>query len=223
MNPSVYDPRPDPSATTPAPPPMPTAPPTVPGALGRAPSNPVWPVALGIVSVVFGSFGLLQNLWGFAALHMMDWFSGFMPQGGPNPMAAMINWRIPLSITYTFASIASLLLLIGGVLLLMRRYAASPGLICWALLKIPVTLALTILTILMQMEQFETMAASTGGPGVAFTGFTTPLMIVSGVIGVLWGIALPVFVLIWFTRKNVRALFDEWRNERAGLALRGAR
>ena len=96
------------------------------------------------------------------------------------------------------------MLLVGGVQLIRRRPSAAYWCVTWSILKMIMTVATAVTTAAMQRDQFEAM----GGPSAAMG----PMLIVfSFVFGLLWGWALPVFMLVWFSMRWVRQQVADWR------------
>lgn len=200
---------------SPLPPPLPHAPPTVPGALSRPPSTPAWPMVIGIIAVVFAAFGMLQGVGGIVSMFVMDMFAGFVPQDERGVLDAMTSWKYTMVALYGASALVTLLLGIGGVLLMRRRPLASPMIMWWAALKMLAALALVTFGVLMQVAQFEAMANAQPGGTPMPASFGLGIGIVTGAFQLLWLWALPVFMLVWFTRKGVRKTVHEWRQETA--------
>ena len=77
----------------------------------------------------------------------------------------------------------------------------------WAVLKMILAVAGSFLGFVMVQEQFGQMSQQNLPVG----GSTFVVMGVVGVVGgVLWGCAYPVFLLIWFSRAEVKTEYAQW-------------
>ncbi len=187
------------------------APPTVPGPLGRPPRQVAWPAPIGIIAIVFGAVGALMSVYGAVMPWMMSSWSFYTPGTAKtfDPFAAMRHWALWLSVVNGIGVLVAAMLLAGGIGLLMRRAWGATLLVAWAIVRIPFAVALTFLTVVMQQEQMEGMASQTGTPfGTAFvSGFAW----FGAIISLAWYGALPTFMLIWFTRTQIRKNVEAWR------------
>lgn len=188
----------------------PLAPPTSPRPLAPRPTS--WPMYLGLVTILFGVMGLLAMIAGaisaFFTRAMID-------PSIQNEAIAMQLKYLPWSIShYVVGSLLAILLLVGGIILIRRRGSARRLLMSWALLKIPVVLASSALGFVIQREMFAAMMKNqpSGPPPPAMAA---PMMeafaLVGLIIGIAWGLALPVFLLVWFYRPAIRGEMAAWR------------
>ncbi len=201
------------------PPPLPTqplAPPTVPGPLGKPPSRPVWPTPIGIISIVFGAGGVLSGLYGAGApwlVSSMSSWAKYTPTTTTtaqfDPFAAMRNWAISLTIVSGLGVLVAAMLLAGGIGLLQRKSWSATLLFWWAIVRIPLAIALTVVTIGMQQEQMTAMSQQSGAalPAAFASGFVW----FGSILSIAWYCAYPTFIIIWMTRSAVRADVRKWR------------
>lgn len=198
---------------SPLPPPPPSA----------KPPGSVWPVTLGVISLIFGIGGLLQGLLSPLSLFLTrQQMQTFVDQGAEQ--AKVDEYLAKLTqmsyVTLAVYGVLALLLIAGGILLLKRKRLSSPLLQTWAVLKILGggflmfrMVALTRLQMSILME--PTMkTASKGTAGAAdmemfreITGWAT--WIGMG-FGFLWLAILPVFFIIWFNRRKVVDQIKAW-------------
>lgn len=215
-----------PPDTQPTPYPMPLAPPTTPGALSVPLRPAVWPSVLGIICIVFGALGALGGLWGVASSVMM--MLGTMPVQTMGPATPELTQSIrtlaPMQI-----SAEGLKFLCGSALILVgwfmyrRRPVARPAAVWWSIAKIVVALGSTALAAWLQYtimtEVSQAVAADPSAPA-QMQGVMTGVMVATigmmVVWGVLWGCALPVFMLVWFSRATVRAEVARWAGRPQG-------
>lgn len=204
---------------------LPVAPPTQPGELGLSARRTVWPMVLGIIAVVFGSLGTLGGLWGAIAPFVMGAFADLfakMPSApGQHPakvFEAMSEYRYWMMAASLVSTAVAAWLLVAGIVLLKRGASARRLCMVWAVLKMPTVVAAGIVGMLPQMESFDTMIAAQTGP--APQGVRIGMMIglvFGGLFALIWGWALPVFFLVWFSRGKIKAETAGWADGRDHL------
>jgi hypothetical protein len=191
----------------------PTAPPTSVGPLPPAVNPAVWPTVIGVIAIVFGAFGVLAGLWGVLAPLVMRNFETALPSGVhvSEAMSGWEEWTLPLSAA---ATVLAALLLAGGVGLVQLRPWGRRLLMYWAPLKIMLAGVNGILVWHMQAEmlQVQGMAWTSSAPFGPAGGNTAvkAFSMVSLALALVWGAALPVFVLIWFARATIREQVAKW-------------
>jgi hypothetical protein len=199
--------------------PLPPAPPTIAGPLGKPPRAVVWPVPIGIIAIVFGVSGALLSLYSAFAPWLMSGMSSWTMHT-PNtttdfdPFAAMRHWAISVAVVHGSGVLIAAMLLWGGIGLLMRRAWSATLLLCWAIIRIPMAFAVTVVATGMQQEQMAAMTAQSGlgGPGGAAAGaFMSGFVWLGAIILIAWYCALPTFMIIWLTRPGVRRDVLLWR------------
>lgn len=194
-------------------PPQPIAPPIVAGPLGRPPSRPVWPTPIGIISIVFGASGVLASVYGVAAPWLFSSMSSLtrsMPSTTVqfDPFSAMRNWAISMTVVNGLGVLVAAMLLAGGIGLLQRKPWSATLLFWWAIVRIPLAIALTVVTIGMQQEQMSAMSQQPGAaiPAAFMSGFVW----FGSILSIAWYSAYPTFLLIWLTRPIVHAEVKKW-------------
>jgi hypothetical protein len=186
------------------------APPTDMGQFIIPPQPSSWPKVIGIIAIVLGSLATLGGLLGAASSYITEWGLSMMPAEART--AAMtetiVRWRPWLVATSLCSAAVAVLLIVAGARLVNRRPSA-PGL-CrnWAILKMIVVLFVAAVTYHVQREQFANVppAGTRGMPA----GMPAMMAVFSAAFGVLWGWALPVFMLIWFARRKIKEEVAEW-------------
>ncbi len=196
------------AASSSPPPEPPIAPPTAPGVivLSRPPSS--WPTILGVIAIVFGCLGMLQGVLTLFTRMTMDFASGI---AGDQPQFAVVRKWMPWTIGMGVAGgvIAAILLFAG--IQLIRRKPASAGLIRgWAIIKIIYALPATGVGLIMQLEQAAAVSQQAGVAGAFAPGSLSIIGVGSSIVGGLWLLAFPVFVLFWFRRDAVREEIGRW-------------
>lgn len=215
-------------------------PPQIPVSLDYAPAQgqrSSWPVTFGVIAIVFGFFGMVTNAIGIASTLMMSKMNIFESAASSSASssspadqqaaemldameASMDRW-LGLSMGMQVClTLLSIVLLVGGILLIQRKPVAPKLLTGWAYAKIVGGVGSALVGFLMQQEQMRamqgTLISGTGGPGpgappaAAMDGFVTAVVGVGMFVGILWACALPVVLLIWFHREIVKADIATW-------------
>jgi len=210
---------------------FPPAPPPLLPAYVPPPRKPIWHKVIGIISICLGGLGLLCGLInmivGTAVQSMMSAFSKIKisrvppttgpdsrPAPGPDVPMEDFNpfemFNIPDWIHYTqmafqiLTLVAAALLLWAGVSLLQQRrrgLGLHVGYVVLQTIAVVGTAAVTV--------AFMHSIRVPGAP--PFFRWIMTMQSVFGVImQLLFGLAYPVFLVIWFARKNVRAQVRGW-------------
>ena len=141
---------------------------------------PKWPLVLGILSILWGGVGVISGIAGVVSL-MQD------AKAGP---ADVTNGSLAIGLAILGALMA-VVLLMGGVLLLMRRATSIDLLKAWVVLSLVVQAGSTVFMIInrdafevalrekMQMQMDE-QAAKTGGKAVALPAGFEKAMLLGG-------------------------------------------
>lgn len=208
---------------TPTPiPPFPAAPPTVPGMLSVPDRPAAWPSVVGVLCMVFGGLGVLGGVWGAASNIMM--LLGTMPVqpmgGGPTNIDLLPTFRTmaPLVIGgEALKVVLSVALILVGVAIHKRKPIARPAAVWWSIAKIVLSIAVAAVTAWVQYEiMSEVIDAMSQDPNVpaqmkgVMSGVMAGAIGMAVLFGIAWGGALPIFLLIWFTRARVRAEVQRW-------------
>ena len=122
-------------------------------------------------------------------------------------MEAGLPWTVASSL---LAAALAILLLLGGIRLTKRKRSSIRLLKFWAVMKMPVVVIVTIAGILMQELQFEIMSQSPSLTSMPFGGGFFDFMVVVGLVGLGWGWALPVFLIIWLSRGKIKNEVAGW-------------
>lgn len=197
----------------PTPPPIP---PIQPGPMVSAKPASNWPTVIGIIAMVFGGLGILGGAWGVVG-SLMPGLLHFA--AGPENrmfevMSKWTTWNVAMSIiTITVAA----LLLTAGIKLLKRRPDAPGWCRTWAVVKILLVLVVGIVNYFYQQDLYAAMEDTQGPGGRPAMAFPVMKAVAAASVAfsLLWGWALPVFMLIWFGRQKIKAETADWRNSRA--------
>ena len=123
-------------------------------------------------------------------------------------MRRWATWTVVVSL---LSAAVAILLLAAGIGLVQRRRWSPRVFTIWAPLKIVLAIASTVVGWAIQQETMEAMRTQVPGMGALGPGTMESFASVGAVFALLWGCALPVFVLIWFARGSIKAQVAEWR------------
>jgi hypothetical protein len=184
------------------------------------PAQSTWPVVLGLVAALFGLAGFLNNLLSVASPFFMEWFLAGMPgelsgeaqegiRAAREIMGAFRGWTVGFGLV---SAVVSAVLLIGGIMLLLRRADAARLLRAWAIVRMIMVTFGAIVSWRIQQYTFATLHETLGaemdqvpaGLIAVTTGFGMT-------VGIIFGWALPVIVLIWFARQKIKDEVEGWR------------
>src|SRR4051812_8453760 len=189
----------------------PLAPPIQPGIYTPGPSQPVWPTVIGVIAIAAGAIGILGGLGGLLSPLFMG-FAGTAHPEAPPGIAGMREW-FPWMIASALLNAAiAAVLLAGGIGLVTRRPWSARVLLAWAMVRIPVVILASILGYFVQEASFRSMQQQPARAGGAMPAVVMHGMLAGGVIfALLWGWALPGFMLVWFSRSRIRQQGAAWR------------
>ncbi len=212
--------------TEPPPLPAPAAPPTWRGSAAAPAPRPQWPIVIGVICVVFGSFGALNGVIQCLSPMVQAFFpSNFGGAGPASSVMAVSQQYAPVQIVLgVLSTLVAALLGVGGGLLLQRRREARPVLLGWACVKLVLALVSVVMGIVVQVAVMAAISQPGGaGPAAAMpAGFMAVMMGLGMVVGLAWLAALPVFMLVWMSRAAVRAEIASWGVDAGAAAGPGA-
>ena len=173
---------------------------------------PVWPTVIGIIGIIWAAFGVLGGIGGMCSPLIMKLMAG-LP--GAQTQFELSNIQKALTVGVgALGMLAAILLLIAAIKLLGRKGGARKLLLVWAVLKILVVAVQAMVTYTIQQAQFQSMGPTTSGmPPQMFNVFGNMSFVVilfTVLFQILWGWALPLFVLVWFTRKKFTEEMAGW-------------
>lgn len=191
-----------------------TTPPPAPPASGDSkPSQ--WPKLIGIIGILFGALALLQS----AMAPLMIPFTRKSMESTIGDDEAMLEkldaYMTDLTALSTLSAIIfallAIVLIVGGVLLIKRQRAAKHLLLAWAVIKIVAGLFINFKNYGLTKTQLEFLMPTMEGSGSEALNNITNISATVGLIGgSIWLIALPVFLLIWFSRARIRRETAQW-------------
>jgi len=160
------------------------------------PVPPSWPKVIGIISIIWGSLGLVCGGCGMAMPIMMGAFMG--GQGQTLPPSMTLN--PPQLIVTAIGMVGSILLIAAGVSTVSRKPVGSMLHIAYALLSVPISLLATYFAWKSQGQMAQWVLDNPSNPmaqAMSSPGQQAGQMI-GLAFGVLLGLAYPIFCLVWF-------------------------
>ncbi len=204
------------------PPPTPMTPPTDAGAI--PPRKTTWPMVLGIIAIILGSLATLRGCMSIGSSAMFGLFASAMPEEQAEMMEATKAFAPLIMISSGLTMAIAIVLLIGGIGLTKRNPRSPKTCKIWAGLKMVLVVYSSIVTFLStqaQMEAMQRMLEEDPNTAAAMPGFFGTLMAIIGpvilVFAIVWGWALPIFMLIWFSRRKIKAEVAQWGQPASAL------
>jgi len=175
---------------------------------------PTWHTPIGVICIVFGALGALNGCFGLLITPFMGRFQEKLAETGSFPEFGYPEEWMPVGMTLSGVTllVAGMLILVGARIVQRRRSAVSLAR-WWCAIKMVLVVATVVVQYFMMREQFDAMATNTPNAPPASTyriGF-----LVGSIFGIAWGWALPLFLLIWFSREKIRAQVAEWPDRHA--------
>lgn len=173
-----------------------------------SPTPPVWPTVIGVISIVFGSLGLLNGCVGlimpFVIGKLMVFFTDAKMQAMFGSMSGHAGWSIAAGVTGM--AVGGLLLASGIGSVGQRRWSTRTHAI-WAVLAILQSGVSGMYAYLLQQAQFEAMQGA-GVPMMPMMG--EAFAAVGLLIGLMFACAYPIFMLVWLMRAPIREQVSRW-------------
>ncbi len=159
------------------------------------PARPVWPIAIGVISTVWASLAVLG---GIVAVFTSGAKARF--GRGPNLYDYAADWyALFLTVIAVAGAAIAVCLLIGGISLLKRRPFARTFHLMYGIL----TIVISAVSLAGQITALDFAAMPTALRIGTIVGFASMLL----------GIAYPVFLIIWFSRRKIMNDLDAMRTE----------
>ncbi len=190
---------------TPTPPTAAVPPPT-----SERPS--AWSTPLGVIAIVFGAGGMLMYAWSAIFPLVLPALLKVLPQQQQASLAVTQQWQTWTVSSSMVAVCLAALLLAGGIGLLKRRPSARTLCMTWSVLKIVFVVAQVLVGRMIQKDMLEAMRGQPPVAGAPGAGTIMETAAAAGMcFSLLWGWALPVFLLIWFSRSRIKGDVTGWR------------
>ncbi len=184
-------------------------PPTDRGQYVAPPPKSVWPTVLGIIMIVFGSLGTLGAIWRLIGLVAMRPMLQNTPQG-PMQLYAWDKLGLWVPAVSVLFLLAEAWLLTAGIQLLRRKANARFLSLSWTGVKVAATIFSMVVNYFVQLAQQEYAAQHQSSGAMAMQSVMHNFAMIGMVIGFLWAIALPAFLLIWMSRAKIKDEMAQW-------------
>ena len=167
---------------------------------------------IGIIAIILGSLGVLCGGFGLATNLFMAANGGrnpFAPDGGPASGAPAVDGRVAVYnvVSAAVSLVLSIVLLAGGIGAMKLSRWARKTLMAYAVITIVVTVVNTVLAIAW-VGPAQMAAVKQSQPGNPVLSMSGPILIGAAIFGLVFGCALPVCILIFWSRPNVKAAFE---------------
>ncbi|MCB9837924.1 MAG: hypothetical protein H6813_01165 [Phycisphaeraceae bacterium] len=161
---------------------------------------PKWPKVVGIISIVWGSIGVICNGLGVASSFLSPMMAGSAGEGQMPP--SVTDPPMTVILASVFGVLLSIFLVVAGVMTVLRRYAGRSMHLIYA----PLHLISIVVGVMMQLEiQSQNAQWAKDNPDTIFAqqqqvgGIVGLVMLgIFTVIFLIW----PVFCLVWFGLKK---------------------
>jgi flagellar biogenesis protein FliO len=167
------------------------------GEFGIAGEPPAWPKVVGIISIVWGSLGIVCNVCGLAGPAMSNLFVNMVPPEQREQMKQqMAASRNPLSIGLSAVGLlVAILLIAAGIQTLRRQASGRPMHLLWGVLGIVLAIAGGAVALANMKTQMASMPQQSSPQAQQMA---TTFGYVGAACAVVFFMIWPVFVLIWF-------------------------
>ena len=190
-----------------------TPPMTPPSEVGEVPRKPPsWPGAIGTISIVFGSLGLV--CYGCLSVQTMatPLMVGMVPEDQRPPTPQGIQLFVQIFQMCAAAGLA-VWLLIAGIGMTRRRPWARTHTIGWAAAKIIMAFIGLVAGLAFAGDTVDQINSQLSQNGPAPFTIAVVWMYAFIAIGLVWALFWPVFLLIWFNRGAVKDEVAAWAAE----------
>ncbi len=186
-------------------------PPTAPSPVQPTERPRVWPTTIGVISIVLGSLGIIGGCWGVVSPTFMGALSEQMPQGSIQGAETMAKHAGMYAVSGGAGMMVATLLLIAGIGMLRRRPWSVSANRWWAVLKMLLVVGQVAFAILIQDEVVAEITRNDPNAAAMGAGFVSVAVGIGFAFVLLWGWAYPVFLLIWLSRRGVKAETASWQ------------
>jgi hypothetical protein len=165
-----------------------------------------WPTVIGIIAIIWAAIGLLGGVCGLGSIFMAQ----VIPANFPGTPGMSMSAPLTMLPGALLSLIVRACLLALGIGLLKRRPWSAQWIRTWAVVEMLCSVVVLAVTHIAQQPQF---AAIANQPGMQqMPGFLAGFTVAFFVCGLLVGWALPVFVLIWFSRDKIKQEVATWQS-----------
>lgn len=193
------------------------APPTTQGDFVPVKPPESWPTVIGVISIIFGSLGVLSGACGGALLLLSGPLVSMIPEEQASEMEVQLSSGLPYPVlqggVMLLEFVISVMMLVGGIMLLRRKRSARGLLVGTALLDLLANTVGAVVGFLVMQAQMKAMQENAemaqqmpAGIGALVQGAGGVMVFVQWLFLAIW----PVFVLIWFSRSKIRESVETW-------------
>jgi len=164
-----------------------------------------------MIGIILGALGMLGGLWGMVSPLFVSFMTSRMPPGAEHAFDAVEQMNTWMVVGSILSLLVAGLLLAAGIGLLRRRLWGLACYSAWAMLKILWVAVNTGITLSMRDATMEFIGASNPSGPIIPARLTTLITVIVPVGALIWGWALPVFMLIWLSRAKIKAETVQWQ------------
>lgn len=193
-------------------------PPTQAGGAVQFAQQPSWHIPIGIICIILGGLGVLGGCFGVIGAPLMSAFEEELASSGIAHEFGYAEEMTPLTMAMSVvALLVALMLLFVGIGIVQRRKSVVSSARAWAVIKMVLVVANVLVQYTLMGDQMDAMVADANA---LISGSTFRIIFIAGsVVGVAWGWALPIFLLVWFSRDKIRAQVADWPDRNAAQRL----
>ena len=180
--------------------------------LAMSPQPRAWPMVVGVIAIILGALGALGGCIGTVFTPFAAAMIRFVPEAQRGGLGAIEQMVPTLLVMALLGLVLAVLLLIGGIGLVRRRPYGVMICLIWSVLKLVYVVVNSVIGYLInlsQMEHIEAMQRTAGVQAVPAEVFGA-IGAFGACFGIVWGWALPIFMLIWFSRSAIRSEVRAW-------------
>lgn len=160
---------------------------------------PKWPGIVGVISIVWASLGLLCGICGLASPLIMQAAFAQAASSQMGPMPDVMKPGLPQMAHGVVSLLWTVLLLVAGIMLTLRKPAARPLHLLYAVGSIILTIVGTVVGVMAQRAIHEWAANNPDNEWAKQIAQQPAAAAYIGIgFAVVLGLAWPVFCLIWF-------------------------
>ena len=166
-----------------------------------------WPTAIGVIAIVFGVLGVLYHLFSIVPF-ALRWFGVNVDDPDPD-MKVALSWETWIVLLAGLATALAVVLLVAGIGLVRRRRRAVRTLAGWATFRMLLAVGQAAVNYRLAPAQYAVMRNDPSMAGMP-SGFVELIGPITAGVLLIWGCALPIFLLIWFGRRKIKDEVTTW-------------
>ncbi|HMQ15039.1 MAG TPA: hypothetical protein PKC49_03610 [Phycisphaerae bacterium] len=185
------------------------APPTQPSNAPGARPATKWPLVIGVIAIVLGALQVLNAAMSPLGLLITEQMEQIAP-GAAAQAEVMRHWTAWIILTAVVGLILGSFQVVWAIMMVRRRSACRRLAFAWAWLALLSAIVQAAMMYPMQLEMFEAMESGGQFRSPMPPGFGPLMAVLTAVMTLVMGAALPVFVLIWLRRRRIREEVQAW-------------